>query len=93
MVTIQSTSPAQNSLPTRMTGNWVTFVFGPGRGTRRFVKSAESAWHPNEALRILHEHHFPGEEVSEVDADIDPFIQALFERQLDAETDRHTARL
>ena len=44
-------------------------------------------------LRVLHEHRLAGEEVAEVDADVDPLVIALLEGQLDAQADRHPAGL
>ena len=56
-------------------------------------KRAEAAGQHDEALRVLHEHRLAGEEVAEVDADVDPLVHALLEGQLDAEPDRHPAGL
>ncbi len=59
----------------------------------RLVQRAEAAGHDHERLRVLHEHRLAGEEVAEVHAEIDPVVELLLERQLDAEPDRHAARL
>ena len=54
---------------------------------------AEPARQDHEGLRVLDEHRLADEEVAEVHAEVDPRVQVLLERQLDAEADRQAARL
>ena len=58
---------------------------------RKLVRGADHRQH-HEALRVLHEHRLADEEVTEVHPDVDMRIEALFEGQLDPETDRDAIR-
>ena len=64
-----------------------------GERLEQLVEGAEAAGEDDERLGVLHEHRLAREEVAEVDADVDPLVHALLERQLDAEPDRRAARL
>src|SRR5665647_935519 len=56
----------------------------------RFVERAEAAGEDNEGARVLDEHRFPNEEVSEVHERVDVGVRALLEGQLDVAADRTT---
>src|SRR5690606_13460031 len=64
-----------------------------GEGLPQLVHRAEAAGQHDEAEGVLDEHRLAGEEVPEVDAEVDPLVHALLEGQLDAEPDGHAARL
>ena len=46
----------------------------------QLVEGAEAAGEHHEALGVLHEHRLAGEEVAEVDPDVDPLVQARTRR-------------
>ena len=50
----------------------------------QLVQGAEAAGQHDEPLGVLDEHGLAGEEVPEVDAEVDPLVHALLEGQLDA---------
>src|SRR5450759_2297636 len=62
-------------------------------GLEELVQGAEASGQDDEPLGVLHEHGLAGEEVPEVDPKVDIAVQALLERQLDAEPDRRAASL
>ncbi len=46
-----------------------------GERLERLIQRAEAAGHDHERLRVLDEHRLAGEEVPEVDADVDPVVE------------------
>ena len=64
-----------------------------GQRLEQLVERAEPARQADERLRVLDEHRLAHEEVPEVHAEVDPRVEALLERQLDAEPDREPTGL
>ncbi len=59
----------------------------------QLVEGPEAAGHDHERVRVLHEHRLAGEEVVELDRDVDIWVEVLLVRQLDVAADRHAAGL
>ena len=59
----------------------------------RLVEGAEATGKNDRVARVLDEHRLAHKEVPERHTEVDPLIDALLERQLDAEADRDPARL
>ena len=64
-----------------------------GHRLEQLVEGAEPAGQHDEALGVLDEHRLAGEEVAEVDAEVDELVEPGLEGQLDAEPDRRAAGL
>src|SRR5205807_3273450 len=69
----------------------------PGlRQRQRFeelVERPEAAWKDDEAARVLHEHVLAHEEVAELDAQVDVWVELLLARQLDVAAHRQPTGL
>src|SRR4051794_14908403 len=64
-----------------------------GERLEQLVERAEATGQDDEGLRVLDEHRLADEEVAERDADVDPLVELLLERQLDAQPHRQPAGL
>ena len=85
---VDGSTTDQRLLDSRGPTDWVhTDPWRVLRIQAEFVEGAEAAGQDHEALCVLHEHHFPDEEVPEVQADVDVLVQPLLEGELDAEAD------
>ena len=74
---IQSSSPDQYSVPNSTIGNLVTLRgLHQSQRLEQLVERAEPAGQADERLRVLHEHRLAREEVAEVDAEVDPLVEA-----------------
>ena len=59
----------------------------------QLVHRAEAAGQDHETVGVLHEHHLAGEEVAELDAEVDVLVEPLLVRQLDVAPDGQAATL
>ena len=64
-----------------------------GQRLEQLVERAEATRQDDEAVGVLHEHHLAGEEVAELDPEVDVRVHALLVRQLDVAADGQAARL
>ncbi|CAO5250554.1 hypothetical protein FAGKG844_40214 [Frankia sp. AgKG'84/4] len=64
-----------------------------GEGLEQLVEGAQPAGQDDESLRVLDEHRLAHEEIAEAHAEVDPVVEPLFERKLDAEAHGKAARL
>ena len=64
-----------------------------GQALEELVQRPEPARQDDERVGVLHEHRLPGEEVLELDAEVDVGVEALLVGQLDVAPDRQAATL
>ena len=64
-----------------------------GERLEQLVERPEPAGQDDEGVRVLHEHRLAGEEVAELDAEVDVGVERLLVRQLDIAPDREAATL
>ena len=64
-----------------------------GQRLEQLVERAEAAGQDHERVGVLHEHRLAGEEVAELDAEVDVRVEALLVGQLDVAADRQPAAL
>ena len=85
--------PPSSARPTRTTGKCADLAgLDQGQRLEQLVQRAEAAGQDHERVGVLHEHHLAGEEVAELDAEVDVRVEALLVGQLDVAADRQSRR-
>ena len=87
--------PAPSSrVPIRTTGKSLDLArLDQRQRLEQLVERPEAARQDHERVGVLHEHDLAGEEVAELDAEVDVRVEALLLRQLDVAADRQAAAL